>query len=68
MKCPLHRDMTDEPHECRLDCAWLMDNACMVDSDAGFQYTCAIAVIAEEIGSENLYCASNHMRPKEVGE
>ena len=66
MMCPFRfQEFTTNPKamECRPDCAWLMDNACYLDSGEKIHYTCAIAVIAQEVNAhdENLFCATNHM-------
>ena len=47
MKCPLHRGMTDEPHECHKECAWLVDDACSNDNQ---RKVCAVTAIAEALG------------------
>lgn len=61
MKCPLHRDMTDEMHECHPECAWMM-----TDFDEPDTHACAIAVIASMTGeqpddSENTYVIENEV-------
>ena len=66
-KCPFKfgRYQFEGGEECDPTCAWALDNACFIDHDAQFEYTCAIAVIAQQVNAEdiNLYCASNKLRP-----
>ena len=53
-KCPLKFGYYkfEGGNECDPECAWALDNGCFIDDDDQFAYTCAIAVIAQEVNGD----------------